>query len=529
MRIVYKLILLSSFVVLLCTIPISFFAIQKSQAIISEKTFEVCTTIAKNIVTITRDELFLDSTYQNTANLVSRLKDSKLKALSNVYIINVYGKYVVDLNNTLVGKYASEKELEYFKKIDKVTLDEINFSQKSILRFSYPVYLDPAKKMRIGMAVLDFDKNILYKPVNDIRYFILILGGGVFTLALFISVFTSVFLTRPLHKLAGGVKEFAEGKLDYRIGITTTDEIGKLADSFNYMANSLEKADKLKQQYITAYQKFVPMEIVTFLEKGTILDVNLGDQVQKEMTVLFSDIRSFTELSETLTPEENFNFINAYLKRMGPIIRKHNGFIDKYIGDAIMALFPYSPNDALDAAIEMQSSLLEYNESRSQKGFREIHVGIGLHTGKLMLGTIGENERMEGTVISDSVNLASRLESLTKLYHSPIIISENTFVKLDDAENYHYRTLGNVKVKGKREDVLIIEIMDYLSQEELEKREKVKDLFDRAILLYYLMDVDDAILLFKEVLGATPNDITMNFYIERCEYLKKYGVESPLY
>ena len=154
------------------------------------------------------------------------------------------------------------------------------------------------------------------------------------------------------------------------------------------------------------------------------MDIQLGDQMQKEMAILFSDIRSFTDLSEKLTPKENFNFLNSYLKRMSPAIQKNNGFIDKYIGDAIMALFPGDVEDAINAAVDMQKEIRIYNQHRLKLGYDPIKVGCGIHTGNLMLGIIGADDRMEGTVIADSVNVASRIEGLTKVYDASILISD---------------------------------------------------------------------------------------------------------
>ncbi|MCB1194528.1 MAG: adenylate/guanylate cyclase domain-containing protein, partial [Leptospiraceae bacterium] len=185
-----------------------------------------------------------------------------------------------------------------------------------------------------------------------------------------------------------------------------------------------------------AYSRFVPIEFLNQLGKRSILDVYLGVQVQKEMTILFSDIRSFTKLSEHLSPRDNFGFINSYLKKMSPAIRKNRGFIDKYIGDAIMALFPENVEDALDSALAMLVALKELNYVRKEKNFPEIRIGIGIHTGTLMLGTIGDDERMDGTVISDAVNLASRMEGLTKFYSSTILVSELSFKKIKRPDKY---------------------------------------------------------------------------------------------
>ena len=160
------------------------------------------------------------------------------------------------------------------------------------------------------------------------------------------------------------------------------------------------------------------------MNKQNILDVKLGDHALKEMTILFSDIRSFTSLSEKMTPQENFNFLNSYLKRMNPFIWNNKGFIDKYIGDCIMALFPDGEESALSAAIEMIKYLPIYNTHRCNYGYTPIKIGIGIHTGTVMLGTIGHEIFMQGTVISDDVNLASRLESLTKLFGISLIVSK---------------------------------------------------------------------------------------------------------
>ncbi|TGK07977.1 adenylate/guanylate cyclase domain-containing protein [Leptospira semungkisensis] len=208
-----------------------------------------------------------------------------------------------------------------------------------------------------------------------------------------------------------------------------------------------------------AYSRFVPLAFLKFLNKNDITEIGLGDQIQREMTILFSDIRSFTQLSEKMTPKDNFDFLNSYMRRMGPIIRKHGGFIDKYLGDGIMALFPNVPDQALEAAMEMLRELEALNESRADRNYEPIKIGIGLHTGTLMLGTIGEEERMDGTVISDAVNLASRIEGLTKEFHANLLLSENTYRKLKNRKKYSFKKLGKVKVKGKTNSSEVYEVV----------------------------------------------------------------------
>jgi two-component system, sensor histidine kinase ChiS len=273
-----------------------------------------------------------------------------------------------------------------------------------------------------------------------------------------------------------------------------------------------------------AYERFVPKEFLRFLNKESITDVKLGDQVQREMTVLFADIRAFTSLSEGMSPQENFNFINEYLSIVTPEIHSHKGFIDKYIGDAVMALFPESPNDALLSAIAMQKKVALYNETRQQRGEVPIKIGIGLHTGSLMLGTIGGAQRMEGTVIADAVNLASRLEGLTKQYGAAIAISEKVLFQLDEMEQYGYRFLDRVKVKGKKEAVAVFEIYDSDSLLQQQLKKNTRSNFEEAIVLYYQQKFDLAQQFFQNILQINPQDVAAQLYSNRCEKYHKNGL-----
>ena len=225
-----------------------------------------------------------------------------------------------------------------------------------------------------------------------------------------------------------------------------------------------------------AYSRFVPRAFLEQLGRKSIVDVELGDQVEREMAVLFSDIRSFTTVSEGLSPAENFAFINEFLGCVSPVIRQHGGFIDKYIGDAIMALFPRGATDACRAAVAMQVEVVALNERRRQRGEAPIAIGVGLHLGRLMLGTVGEAQRMEGTVISDVVNVASRIEGLTKVYGSSVLLSSQVVAGLD-VDSWDLRDLGREAIRGKSRGVQLFELMDA----EPEGRRSVKEA-NRAVL-----------------------------------------------
>jgi len=273
-----------------------------------------------------------------------------------------------------------------------------------------------------------------------------------------------------------------------------------------------------------SFARFVPREFIQFLGKKDITQVQLGEAVPKEMSILFSDIRSFTTISEKMTPQENFDFLNAFYKRIGPVIRTHSGFIDKYIGDAIMALFPNRPDDAIRASIEMWRLLNLFNVRRKEKGYDIVRIGIGIHTGSLILGTIGEIERMESTVISDAVNIASRLEGMTKLYGAEILITEQTFLRLNEPERYKFRLIDRVRAKGKSESISVIEILDEEISEAARLKISTRSEFERAVNSYVNKEFAQSKKLFQEILKNNPDDTAAKIYIQRIEDHERYGI-----
>jgi class 3 adenylate cyclase len=175
-------------------------------------------------------------------------------------------------------------------------------------------------------------------------------------------------------------------------------------------------------------------------------------------------IRDFTSLSESMSARRTLNFLNGYLSRMQPVIEQNNGIIDKYFGDGILALWPGDPDQAVEAAMSMQRELWDYNEQLAEDptfGAREIRIGIGIHFGRLMMGAIGAKNRIDMSVIGDTVNLASRLEGLTKFYKIDVMISESTHVRLKNPSKFNFRVLDMVRPKGKHEAIRIYECKFY--------------------------------------------------------------------
>ncbi len=279
-----------------------------------------------------------------------------------------------------------------------------------------------------------------------------------------------------------------------------------------------ETVDRLRERD-AAVSRFLPRAFLEYLGRSSVVDLQLGDHVESEMTILFSDIRSFTALSEAMSPEETFRFLNAYLHRAGPIIRAHEGFVDKYIGDALMGLFPNAAHTALDAAIDMQRSVDAYNRERAEAGHPPIAIGVGLHRGTLMLGAIGESDRIETTVIADAVNVASRTESLTKQFGAPVIATESVISALAQPHHYRLRPLGEVVVYGASRGTHMYEVFDGDAPELLLDKVRTLDDYSAGIRAFTDGDFAKASAAFVRVLAVSPNDRTAAYFAERSRLL----------
>jgi predicted ATPase/class 3 adenylate cyclase len=315
---------------------------------------------------------------------------------------------------------------------------------------------------------------------------------------------------------------------DLTAGAFTAGRVELLRLLSAQMAVSIENARLYESvsELNEAYRRFVPHEFLRTLGRESILDVRLGDQIRGEMTVLFSDIRSYTTLSEGMTPEENFNFINAYLKRVGPAIKKSGGFINQYYGDGIMAIFPSRPEDAVRAALDVLRRLAAYNVEREGKARKPFQMGVGLHTGRLMLGVIGDEERHDTGVISDAVNTAARVEGLTKIYGASLVVSEDCLLGIPDVGAYGHRFLGRVQVKGRVKALAVYEFYDGEPPEIVALKEQTKAQLAVALEDYFARRFPEAAVSLKHVLQVNPNDKTAQRYLKNAAHHMVEGVEE---
>lgn len=313
------------------------------------------------------------------------------------------------------------------------------------------------------------------------------------------------------------------------LAIGANDYLAKPFTKAEFLARVRTQLDLHSINAVTG--KFVPSEFLRSLGHDRITQVALGDQTEREVTVLFADIRDYTTLAESMTPQQNFKFVNAFSGRMGPIIQANNGFINQYLGDAIMAIFPESPVDALKAAIEMQQALRVYNAQRIENKRRPISIGVGLHSGSLIMGIIGDQKRMDAATISDAVNTASRIESLTKHYGASILLSEYSLERIkaeqDErnlADSFHLRFLGAVRVKGKKEPLGLYECFDGDASEMIARKLKTLADFKTGLAHFFAGEFPEASAIFSKVLKSNKEDRVAQLFLNKSGRYTHEGV-----
>ena len=310
------------------------------------------------------------------------------------------------------------------------------------------------------------------------------------------------------------------------------------------------------------FHLFVPEQLLGRIAPKGIESIQLGNVTEEELTILFCDIRGFTAIAESQAARETFEWLNAFFTKMNDCITSHSGFIDKYLGDAIMAVFD-KPNshamDAIQAAVAMQESLQEFNDSRHKYNLEfPVNIGTGINTGIGMIGTLGSDRRMDSTVIGDVVNTASRLENLTKIYGCPIIISKSAIVHAREfingisqnsnskeslllkcdlevetpesiiatsgataakgdlpSNNYYYRWIDRVTPRGKQQAIEIYEIWA-ASSPDSEAKQLTQALFDKGIQGWQSEKFVAALGYFQQLIEQNPADTIVSFYINRC-------------
>jgi len=505
------------------------------------------TRIAISFMSFKSEELLNYADNQWNLLVANGLSDQDIYVDAAKKAIQSYAKSIVKSKTELIFALDKDSNVVLATSDFKLGIEEkssLFTSQKGGVSGWQTMTVNQRQRVGYGFYFTPFDWYVLvtedeeafYKESRDILNRTgMVLGATIF-ISILLLIYFSGFLTRPITKIVLAMKDIIKkGDMSGRVLVEYSDEIGTLAHTFNIMAGELEKAySQIKQfafQTVLAqrnerkvrniFQKYVPKDVIdTIFENPEKMLV--GDN--RVVAILFSDIRSFTTISEGYMPDELVSVLNRYFEIMVDIIISHNGVIDKYIGDAIMAFFgaPVKhPDDAVEAvfaALEMQEALLKFNSELIQNGRTPFKTGIGVNYGVVTVGNIGSEKKMDYTIIGDMVNLGSRLEGLTKPYHQDVIFSESVSRKI--SEKLPVRMLDTVQVKGKTRGESIFTTKRGITPRE----QKGWAYHEIAMKLYYKREFRKAAKYFMGVQKLIPNDYIAGMYIERC---KKYIRKAP--
>lgn len=356
--------------------------------------------------------------------------------------------------------------------------------------------------------------------VNNNQYLWLVLVVISYLLILFISF---KFACKPLKKIQDATRRLSNGRVASDIQIGGSKQFAEIGNNLNKINENYKEKENLIKKTNLEYEKYIPKQFLKFLGKNSILELELGNQVQKEITTMFVDIHHSTSTSTTLSLEENFNYINSYLNVVSPIIRKFNGFVDKYLGDGILAVF-IKPENALECSIAISKAV--DNKNMNTKNLPNLEVGISINTGKVVFGIVGEEERKSPTIISDAINLASKMNDFNKYFGSKIIFSKRTLNSLKIDYPLAYRYVGTLAFEDDREHTSLFESLEHYEKRKRDKLENDKTQFEQAVRYFNLGKCHQAKEIFEKILKNTRGDKVAYMYYNKCE--QNVCGEAPL-
>lgn len=465
------------------------------------------------------------------------------------------GKYIYDLIKTLLSKEFEKKRIGkevlslyreinmiydfsemISEKIDTTSIAEIALQESSqIIGSTHGLFLmyDSDEDLVIELASFGDNPNSKenIKDQNEVLKALILRGSAAIVPENRIKDNLSIqhlkaVMYAPLkvkHRTLGVLilgheekKEFtaAELKLVTTIALQSASAIESAHLYQKGLKESRDREEAIREIHEVS-QKFVPSEFLESLGKDNITEVRLGDLVEREVTVVFADIREFTTVSEGMNPKENFLFVNSFNNKMGPIIRKNNGFILQYLGDGFMALFPKGSQNAVRASVEMQKALQEYNKERQTKNREPIKVGVGMQNGKLIMGITGDIKRLDPAIISDTVNTAARVEGLSKHYGTSILLTKECKDNLTNPEEFDFRYLGPVQVKGKQNSIDLYECINGDTKTLLEHKLNTLPTFNKAMNLYFNKEFAMAAVTFQQIFKKNTLDGTSKLFLNK--------------
>lgn len=440
-----KILIFASSLILLLGIATGYFFLSRISNLIEEQIVYRLNVLSSNIALNAEDPIILeDDIYM--AQLVNDLMSNR-------------GFVYAKILDTEYKVLASDK-LDEWGSVDSsvVFMNEPVIEKRGkIIELLRPVYLGDEKI--IGFVKIASSTKEIIDAQRSAFYLIAIVTGIFFLIGSILSIFFSSILTKQLNSLMAGVNKVSKGDLSVQVKRISNDELGILTETFNTMVTNIREKELIKMAFTRYVSKQVAEKV--FENPDTFLHKLRGER--KQVSIMFADIVGFTSMSERLSPEEVVQILNTYLSSMVGSVFKHNGTLDKFIGDCVMAVFGApialeNPSlNAVNCAIDIQKEVAKLNLERRSMGLSEINIGIGINTGIAVVGNIGSKERLDYTVIGDNVNLASRLQSTANALKAPVIVSKTVISDIEGKAEYVQ--LESVLLKGKSAPVEIFSII----------------------------------------------------------------------
>ena len=324
---------------------------------------------------------------------------------------------------------------------------------------------------------------------------------------------TFSIVSKPVKKVEQATKRLAYGEVKDNISIGGSKQFLEIENSLNKINDNYKKKDEVIKKTNLEYEKIVPKQILKFLGKKNMLELEVGSQVKKTATTLFCNIRNSGLINQTLSLEENFNYINSYLNVVSPVIRKYGGFVDKYLDDGILAVFA-NAQSAISCGIQIVKTVSQKN--LETKDMPNLDVGIGVHTGEVIFGVVGDDIRKAPTLISNSVNIASKMDEINKVYGSVMIMSKQTLNELPSTYKFEYRYVGNLKIEDQKEVLSIFECLDVYPRQKREKLIKFHNDFENGVRAFVNGKFQDAKSIFEKVYQKEKDDKVCYVYYNKC-------------
>ena len=438
---------------------LSFIIIQKGQQILSSRLAQTCELSLQHISRSIKDDLLLYYTPDENSNVNSEklghireaifnMANEKIEGLKFACVVDKNGNFIAIVDSS--GKNWQNQKISKQDSILFTSIKDKHIREKDgVIEYIHPILAKGSggKPIYLGVTILGFYKSKIMRPIHQATQTIIIFSVIIILVSVFAISFVAQRMTRQIDALSVGVKKVARGELDTEIPLLSYDELGKLASEFNKLIVHLREKQQM-QQYVSqlTMQKIKNGELEMLPPEGE----------NRQVTVLFTDVRNFTMLTERLGPREIVKLINIYHDLQATIVEENNGYIDKFYGDQVMAIFigKNQARDAVRTAVEIQKTIKMLNKKRANAGKITFFVGCGVNIGNAILGKMGSKSRMDFTVIGDVVNLAARLCSIAKAGQ----ILAPSHIKPHLNNDYPTIQLEPVKVKGIKEPVSIVEI-----------------------------------------------------------------------